>query len=375
MAQDAGLRDVAASAGIALNTPSYGVEAADYDRDGRPDFLYNGDWKTPLRLFRNQGGRFAADTRTNFGQADRLGCAWGDANQDGRLDFYCSVGAVHGTATKANQLWIQQADGRFVDQAAGWGVTDPLGRGRDVVWLNYNGDRYPDLFVGNHFPRVDRRPTPNRLFVNQGGSRLVEVRIDGLTAELGGYSAHAADLDRNGYDDLLVTGKAGRLMVYRDNRGSGYRDVASSLGLGNAMYVTTADVTGNGLPDIILVTRSKGVCVAHNQGAWRFVKPTCYGSQARSAVGVKMRPGGIVDIYAARGGRAPNNLPDMLLRNNGRGQFTVFTVGASTKQGLGERSGVAAIDHDRDGRDGVLVANAAGGTAGPLQLMVPTGPR
>jgi hypothetical protein len=63
----------------------------------------------------------------------------------------------------------------------------------------------------------------------------------------------------------------------------------------------------------------------------------------------------------------------MLLRNRGSGQFDVYIVGASTKLGNGERGRVAAIDHDGDDIDGVLVVNAGGGVAGPLQLMVPTG--
>ena len=41
------------------------------------------------------------------------------------VDPCCSIGAEHGTALKANQLWIQQPDHSFVDRATEFGVTDP----------------------------------------------------------------------------------------------------------------------------------------------------------------------------------------------------------------------------------------------------------
>lgn len=82
---------------------------------------------------------------------DRHGCAWADVNQDGLLDFYCSVGANHGKLTdKANELWMQQPGGGFLNKAAAYGVTDPLGPGRQVTFLDVNHDPFCDLYVTNH---------------------------------------------------------------------------------------------------------------------------------------------------------------------------------------------------------------------------------
>jgi hypothetical protein len=68
---------------------------------------------------------------------------------------------------------------------------------------------------------------------------------------------------------------------------------------------------------------------------------------------------------------------DLLLRNRGNGTFTAQIAGTWSTKGIGGRC--AAIDHDKDGRAGILVVNSYDtlpqGTRsgpidwGPLQLM------
>jgi hypothetical protein len=366
---DAGLVDIAVTAGIAETSGSYGAYVTDYNGDGLSDFLYSK--VMGLRLYRNSGnGRFEEDNRTDFGSRDRLGCAWDDVNRDGLQDFFCAVGAGHGTLTKANQLWVQQADGTFSEQAEAMGVIDPYGRGRAAVWFNYNGDDYPDLFVGNHSPRVDDYPSPNRVFVNLVGDAFEEAVIEGVTAELGAICAFAIDLDQDDYDDLLVCGKDNRLFVYRNQGGTGFEDKANSIGPGSTIDAVADDVTGDGKPDLILVGKDGRVCIMPNSGGWAFGPKECYGSDVRRAITVDLDGNGILDIYAGRRGTSPN-LPDLLLQNDGSGRFTPLSVGASTTEGTGNRVRLAAIDHDGDGQEGVLVVNAAGGAIkGPLELMV-----
>ena len=158
---DAGLVNVAGAAGVAETTVAYHVSVDDYDRDGRRGLPAQPRWKVPMRLYRNTGrGRFVEDLRTDFGIEDRLDCEWGDPNVDGRPDLYCSVGAHTGRRRRGTSSGSSRADGTFVDRAAAWKVTDPYGRGRQVAFFNLNGDRYPDLFVGNDYPRQDGSPHP-----------------------------------------------------------------------------------------------------------------------------------------------------------------------------------------------------------------------
>ena len=367
---EAGLVNVAAAAGIAETTLAYHVSVANYDGVPGPDFFFNRRWKTTPRLYRNiGGGRFAEDTRTAFPIADRLDCEWGDPNVDGRPDLYCAVGAKHGTAVKANELWIQQPDGSFVNQAAAWGVTDPYGRGRQLTFLNFNGDAYPDLFVGNEYPRKDKVPSPNRLFINVGGTRFQELAMPGLTAEIGSRCAQAADIDRNGLDDLIVCGDTA-LRIYRNLGNNQLQDMAPSLGIAKRHSQAVAvDLDRDGDLDLVLTsgTRTRVRLQTGAPGQWQFGPAQLVAAGDIMSVATPDIDGdGDIDLYLVRKGKP--NQPDYLALNNGAGAFTTEVVGASTK--VATAAMAQAIDPDGDRRDAVLVVNSdSSNVPGPLELM------
>jgi hypothetical protein len=271
-------------------------------------------------------------------------------------------------------------------------VTDPYGRGRQVTFFNLNGDKFPDLFVGNEYPRADGILTPNRVFVNvfKAGRRQFEERIiPGVTAEIGAAEcAFAADVDGDGDDDLFVCGNNGLRMYRNDFRqGKGFKDMAPSLGL-SAYHtdVVAADVNGDGKRDLVLATPNNvSIRLQLPTGSWKFGPPQVISWISIRGLAVADVDGDKdLDVYVLRsqgpsgaGGSKPNPV-DLLLRNRGNGTFTVQTAGPWNTKGIGGRC--AAIDHDKDGRSGVLVVNSYSPLPqgaprdpvdwGPLQLMI-----
>ena len=148
---------------------------------------------------------------------DPHGCAIADVDANGLGDVYCSRGADYGTLRKRNHLWLQARAGDFVERAGAWGVTDPYGRGRHVVFLELDGDGRPDLFVGNEHPRANGRPSPNRTFVNVGGERFRQVRI-GATAEVGARCAQCRRTTTAMAGTTCSCAASGRLYLYRNTR-------------------------------------------------------------------------------------------------------------------------------------------------------------
>src|SRR5262245_57096960 len=143
--------DVARHAGIAAATRTHGENCvADINKDGVPDLILSKheQYAWPLYLGRRDGTS-ELDDKVTFAKRDRHGCAVADFNGDGLLDIYMSIGGCKGTCTSDKELWIQQPDHTFKDEAQQWDVTDPPSRGRVPVVFDANGDGRPDLFVGS----------------------------------------------------------------------------------------------------------------------------------------------------------------------------------------------------------------------------------
>jgi hypothetical protein len=150
--------------------PYSGGAWGDYNNDGRLDYYataWGGTWDT---LFRNNGdGTFTNVTALAGMVKDDLpseAAAWADYDRDGCLDLYVAnyewpplegdTGTSFGTP---NILWHNNCDGTFTNATIAAGMYEDR-RSRGVVWGDFNNDGFPDLYVANY--RLD----PNELWVN-----------------------------------------------------------------------------------------------------------------------------------------------------------------------------------------------------------------
>ena len=357
--------DAAVSAGIYEFTDSWSAPVGDYDRDGWQDVFLVRHQIAP-RLYRNHGAGFTESTLQSWPLSDRHDCVWGDVNLDGLDDLYCSLGGEHGTGYVPNELWIHQSDHTFVERAAAWGVEDPYGRGRRVTFIDVNGDPYPDLFVGNQFPRSDGNVSRNRLFMNEAGVTFRSAPEYGVDLEVGGRCAVAADYDRDGWQDLFVCGQDS-FRVYRNQQGS-FADVTSSLGLsGRANMVALQDLDGDQDPDLI-VARQNSLFVKPFEGGrfgtTTFSYPLMQGNYL--AIGDVDR-NGLTDIYVVQGCTNGTNVADVMLVGSDQAfGFATLPI-PQTSEGCGDH--VSAIDYDRNGTKDFIVLNAGASSDGPVQLI------
>ncbi len=154
--------DVSHTSGIEKTYGHYcfSVTTLDYNEDGWPDIYIACD-STPSILYRNnRDGTFtdvAADTGVAFNEDGReqagMGSTAADYDGDGHLDLF-KTNFSDDTST----LYRANGDGTFTDQtfAAGLGInSDALGWG--AMFADVDNDGYPDILVtnGHVYPEVD----------------------------------------------------------------------------------------------------------------------------------------------------------------------------------------------------------------------------
>ena len=364
----------AADAGISGNTETYGAIIADFNNDTKPDIFLGRHGALPS-LYENAGnGHFQETNQGTFDRTDRHGCDATDVNGDGLKDIFCTEGANHGTSAKRNDFYIQRPDHTFAEQAGQYGVLDPFGRGRSAKFIDANGDSRPDLFLSNDPTRGDGIPSPDRFLTNQLGNAFRYAPEYGLERETSiqeGSNASVGDLDKDGWQDLLLSTPTG-LRVYHNEQGNDFTDVAASVGLGQSPQdVTLADVNGDSWLDVIEVEPNKLSVFVNTNGMFSSVFSTTlqYGySVAAGDVNGDNRP----DIYVMRGQDAAGaNAPDQVYLNDGAGaSFTQMSSIPSTSQGVADS--VAPMDYDGNGLTDFLVLNGGGvnfSGPGPVELI------
>jgi hypothetical protein len=365
--------DQAAAAGINKTDLTWSAAVADVNSDDWPDVFVAQHFHGASLWLNNHDGTFRKVDTAYLKGGDRHDCLAADFNSDGRLDIFCSIGTDRGTALKSNQLYIQQPDHTFTEQAYQWNASDPAGRGRYSAILDANNDGYPDLFSGTAALRSDGLPSPNRLYLNTGHGSMIDSPSMGLDLDIGARCAHAVDYNGDGWPDLLVCGDVGGLHLFKNNQGRGFTDVSSILGASvGATDAAMADVNHDGRPDLLTLTTT-ALAERLQRADGTFAPPhTILALHAGMAFAMGDVNGDHnPDIYVV-GGRTGNaNAPDSLLLGNATGGFTTQPI-PETTVGYGDH--VYALDYNRDGLTDFLVLNGGGdnaNVAGPIQLLTP----
>jgi enediyne biosynthesis protein E4 len=228
-------RDVSREAGVANpDGKSLGVAIADFDGDGAID-LYVANDAEPQFLYRNlRNGRFEDVALEAFAAFDQDGKAFSgmgvdaaDYDNDGRPDV-----VVTNLANQCYALYRNLGDRTFSYEthASGIGRISLLSSGWGVRFLDYDNDGWKDLFLGQGHvldtieltsPHL-RYKQPPLLARNEQG-RFRDVSADGGDVFEGEWAARGlaiGDIDNDGDLDMVLNMLDDRGRVFRNEGGN-----------------------------------------------------------------------------------------------------------------------------------------------------------
>ena len=291
---------------------------ADYDNDGFLDLLFINSLKS--RLYKNDGKGKFIDMTSTIGIdfiSNGIKAGFLDYDLEGDLDLYVASGSV-------NQLYRNNADGTFTEISNKSGTAGNSVKSKDIAFGDFDDDGDVDLFVLNkdgssrfynnrrqgYFSDIttkvglnflgqpstvvsgdynndghldlfiaDLAGEQHAIFQNKGDGTFIKDEpslsaLDGLTGFVI-IKADFADLDNDGYLDLLVAGRSTRkdkfqsgLLLLHNNGQGKYTDASSSLPpeLEIIELVKTADLDNDGDLDIIIMNDRGNVRIMRNDG-------------------------------------------------------------------------------------------------------------
>jgi hypothetical protein len=229
---DGSFTDVSAKSGLNHCGWGFGVAVGDYDNDGWDD-LYVTYLDGGVLYHNNHDGTFS-DITAKAGVGDQgewgTSAAFADYDNDGYLDLYvanyvdidldhlppfgsspfCSYRGIpvscgpRGLKGARDRLYHNNGDGTFTDVTEKLNLDPGNFYGLGVLWLDYDQDGCPDLYVAND-------STPSLLYHNNCKGGFTEVGVQAGVAyssdgrEEAGMGIDSADYDHDGWPDIVKT--------------------------------------------------------------------------------------------------------------------------------------------------------------------------
>jgi hypothetical protein len=248
-----------------------GVAIGDVNNDGKPDIFFTSN-QGENKLYINKGNWKFEDVTAKAGIKGyhrwHTGVTMVDINGDGWLDIYvCNSGGIK-DADRANELYINQKDGTFKEEAEKYGLADK-GLSTQAIFFDYDHDGDLDCFVLNNSYRpigsfgydkdlrnVRDPLNGDRLYRNDNGKFVdVSAQANIYGSEIGfGLGVTAGDLFNTGWDDMYVSNDFFEHdYLYKNQHNGTFKEISENA-IGHmslsSMGSDMADINNDGLLDV-----------------------------------------------------------------------------------------------------------------------------
>ncbi|MBN2347735.1 MAG: CRTAC1 family protein [Bacteroidales bacterium] len=246
------------------------VSVSDFNNDGWNDlYVTNSRYSSKNALYLNQkdgsftdvAGQYGLDDLNIEGTGVSMGAVWADYNNDGYEDLFVYKWG------KPELFRNDQGNG-FTRVTEKIGLPDWI-NSNAAIWLDYNADGNIDLFIGGYFPedvdlwnitRTDILTESfeyalnggrNYLLENTGNGVFADVTIKtGLTSTRWTLAAGAADINQDGFPELIIANDYGIDEFYFNNNGNRFTEAGDATTIGfspkSGMNVSFGDTYNTG---------------------------------------------------------------------------------------------------------------------------------
>ncbi|MBN3519831.1 VCBS repeat-containing protein [Algoriphagus lutimaris] len=198
-----------------------GVAVGDLDNDGLEDLFFTGNMSSN-KVFKNLGNWKFEDKTKSARIAGKevwtTGVSMADVNADGLLDIYVCYSGKGSPELRGNELWINQGDFTFIEEAEKYGLADPS-NSTQSVFFDFDRDGDLDMFLLNHhievineleFSEVKNIRHPyagDKLYRNDQGKFVDISEQAGIKGSALGFGLGVvvSDINQDGWPDLLIT--------------------------------------------------------------------------------------------------------------------------------------------------------------------------
>ena len=244
--------------------------AGDVNRDGRDDVIIGAPASNAVAqgagrayVFSGKDGSLLL-TLDGEAQGDAFGSIV--AGKKGGRRTPVLVGAPGAGARNTGRVYVFDA----MAKTARWSIdSDSSGVALGAMFTSLvgdvNGDKVPDVFASD-FTNSASGPSTGRVYVHSGadGRRLYQLTGERAGDGFGIGSAEAGDVNRDGFDDVVVgawqvstvAASGGKIYVYSGKDGALLRTITGRIAGETLGFDATGvgDVDGDGVPDLLVTS-------------------------------------------------------------------------------------------------------------------------